>query len=712
MGVNSFTMPTETRSLAEIPASELHRHLEQMFKDGDTNGDGVLDTVELRDLLRKSGFNFDDATIQRLIVAADTNKDGVIQFDEFSQVMNYLIRELPRSEMRSLNNVSTPELRSYLERLFKIGDTNNDGVLSPQEFHRLLRKSGFHFSNSTIIKLMNIVDTNRDGVIEYKEFVPAILALLRKIAPESHSSTLNQEGKNTMPTPSEVPIAQLDKYMDKLFKLGDLNGDGHLDAMEMRTLMRTCGFQINNQTIARIMVDADTNRDGIIQYDEFCRCIRKLHTEGFPTVHHGLPDVSKATPAELKSYLERLFKIADANGDGVLQPYEFEALLRKSGFNFDNLTIRQFMEAADTNHDGVIQYEEFVPAMMSILGAKHDADCEAPEHVGTKEEMPDFHTVRPEQLELYFQRLFKIGDRDGNGVLDSLEIRDVLRKSKFMFDNETISRILVAADTNRDGVIQYSEFLPAMRALFQKINPVQGQKHVHNAHTREAITAEYEAGIPSHPSVVAKMQRHAPAPVQGHHFLDAQGAWDPHFGSHHLEAPDPTYWQEHNLQKKGIETILNHHHKQQYGVNVPGARLGNPSHQVCVVCYPKSPLSSHPSSHVLSLHLHLHLHLLLRVNQNHKQKTSQSFLLDSIQVCTASILAHFPLLLFLETCPSWVWVDSLDNMNSVILVWVDSTEHMEPMEHMEHQACMECTGHHAHGNRSLSYLSKHYIADS
>merc|ERR1711935_585248 len=206
--------------------------------------------------------------------------------------------------------------------------------------------------------------------------------------------------------------------------------------------------------------------------------------------------------------------------------------------------------------------------------------------------MPDFHTVRPEQLELYFQRLFKIGDRDGNGVLDSLEFRDVLRKSKFMFDNETISRILVAADTNRDGVIQYSEFLPAMRALFQKINPVQGQKHVHNAHTREAITAEYEAGIPSHPSVVAKMQRHAPAPVQGHHFLDAQGAWDPHFGSHHLEAPDPTYWQEHNLKKKGIETILNHHHKQQYGVDVPGARLGNPSHQRSGG---EAPMRIHPS---------------------------------------------------------------------------------------------------------------------
>merc|ERR1711988_50577 len=113
---------------------------------------------------------------------------------------------------------------------------------------------------------------------------------------------------------------------------------------------------------------ADTNRDGFIQYSEFCRAIRSLSQDGFPVGQ--LPDVSNVSPPELSKYLERLFQIGDKNGDGVLSPSEFETLLRKSGFNFDNMTIRRIMNAVDTNKDGVIQYDEFVPAIMALLRSR------------------------------------------------------------------------------------------------------------------------------------------------------------------------------------------------------------------------------------------------------------------------------------------------------------------------------------------------------
>merc|ERR1711998_349137 len=80
-----------------------------------------------------------------------------------------------------------------------------------------------------------------------------------------------------------------------------------------------------------------------------------------------MPNLDAVTTPELQSYLERLFSIGDKDGNGVLDAVEFEGLLRKSGFNFDSVTIRRIMNAADVNQDGVIQYEEFVPAMLSIL---------------------------------------------------------------------------------------------------------------------------------------------------------------------------------------------------------------------------------------------------------------------------------------------------------------------------------------------------------
>eukprot|EP00656_Telonema_subtile_P053831 TRINITY_DN786_c0_g1_i8.p1 TRINITY_DN786_c0_g1~~TRINITY_DN786_c0_g1_i8.p1 ORF type:complete len:170 (+),score=46.67 TRINITY_DN786_c0_g1_i8:1-510(+) len=122
-----------------------------------------------------------------------------------------------------------------------------------------------------------------------------------------------------------------------------------------------------------------------------------------------MPSAADVAPAELESYLQRLFQIGDRNGDGVLSPAEFESLLRKSGFKFDDATIRRIMNAVDTNHDGVIQYEEFVPAILALVRHKSSAPAAAPAPTAAPAAgMPNLSDVPPAQLERYMQRLFKI----------------------------------------------------------------------------------------------------------------------------------------------------------------------------------------------------------------------------------------------------------------------------------------------------------------
>ena len=65
--------------------------------------------------------------------------------------------------------------------------------------------------------------------------------------------------------------------------------------------------------------------------------------------------------------MSKLFSIADVNGDGVLQPEEFENLLESCGFDLSEEQIAEIVEAADVNHDGVIEYSEFVPVAVDIL---------------------------------------------------------------------------------------------------------------------------------------------------------------------------------------------------------------------------------------------------------------------------------------------------------------------------------------------------------
>ena len=51
-----------------------------------------------------------------------------------------------------------------------------------------------------------------------------------------------------------------------------------------------------------------------------------------------MPALETMSSDEFNLYMEKLFAVADKNGDGVLQPDEFERLLHLSGFNFNSET--------------------------------------------------------------------------------------------------------------------------------------------------------------------------------------------------------------------------------------------------------------------------------------------------------------------------------------------------------------------------------------
>jgi hypothetical protein len=91
-----------------------------------------------------------------------------------------------------------------------------------------------------------------------------------------------------------------------------------------------------------------------------------------------MPNLDDVPPEMLARYFKKLFAVADTNGDGVLQPAEFKRLLELSGFNFDKVTVRRLLNSADVNHDGVIEYDEFVPVALEILKSKVAARAKAP----------------------------------------------------------------------------------------------------------------------------------------------------------------------------------------------------------------------------------------------------------------------------------------------------------------------------------------------
>ena len=152
-----------------------------------------------------------------------------------------------------------------------------------------------------------------------------------------------------------------------------------------------------------------------------------------------LADPSSYKPEHLNAYLKQLFAIADANGDGVLEPDELRTLLELCGFDLSAKEIEDFVSAADTNHDGVIEYDEFVPvATKMMLQSKS----------GNNTVTAMFDGSNKQQL----QELFTLACGGGD-VLTSQELLKLLTEGALHLTTAEIKKIISDADnTNMDQI--------------------------------------------------------------------------------------------------------------------------------------------------------------------------------------------------------------------------------------------------------------------
>merc|ERR1711966_506175 len=200
---------------------------------------------------------------------------------------------------------------------------------------------------------------------------------------------------------------------------------------ELRTLLELCGFDLSAKEIEDFVSAADTNHDGVIEYDEFVpvatkmlkskkKKMNKRRKKEKKKIKKALPHASEFKAADLDKYVHDLFAIADTNGDGILQPRELKKLLQMCGFKLSAKEIHTFVQQADTNHDGVIEYREFAPVMSAMLqlsgkpkDKKAKKDKKSKKDKRSKKKKLDASKYTPEQLEKYFMGLFKVADANG-----------------------------------------------------------------------------------------------------------------------------------------------------------------------------------------------------------------------------------------------------------------------------------------------------------
>ena len=129
--------------------------------------------------------------------------------------------------------------------------------------------------------------------------------------------------------------------------------------------------------------------------------------------------------------LKEIFKAFDKNNDGQIGYSEFEEGLKKLGIKENEIS--SYFNSIDTDKNGKIDYTEFLAATIE-------------KKVFLKEER------------LY--EAFSAFDLDNDGKITKEEILSVLKLEP---NKDTFVKDLIKnADTNKDGVIDYKEFLEFM----------------------------------------------------------------------------------------------------------------------------------------------------------------------------------------------------------------------------------------------------------
>lgn len=195
----------------------------------DASLDGLLDADELKSALVDTGL-MTDIDLERLIKVMDTNNDGVIGKFEAVNAAQY-----------GVGGIITAVLNSQFDRM----DGNLDGLLDQAELKAALVDTGL-LTGEEFGALFAALDDNRDGVVSAVEASDASIKALSGML----SSGLNavDTSLDGLLDQSELKAALVDTglltgaELDALIDVIDTNGDGLIDAIEQGNLALIAEF--------------------------------------------------------------------------------------------------------------------------------------------------------------------------------------------------------------------------------------------------------------------------------------------------------------------------------------------------------------------------------------------------------------------------------------------------------------------------------------
>ena len=143
----------------------------------------------------------------------------------------------------------TDEQKGELKEAFELFDTDGSGAVDCSELHTAMKALGFEPKKEEIDKMVREMDKDGDATVDLEEFFIMMAEMMNK-----------KDGKDELL---------------KGFKLFDDDGTGKISFANFKRVAKELGENMTDKELEEIIAEADTDKDGEINQDEFLKVMEK-----------------------------------------------------------------------------------------------------------------------------------------------------------------------------------------------------------------------------------------------------------------------------------------------------------------------------------------------------------------------------------------------------------------------------------------------------
>jgi len=136
--------------------SQEHQELKETFKMFDLNNDGIITKEELGIVMKRLGRETNDRDLETMIRDVDTNGNGVVELDEFINMMKAQTRTMTSDEA--------------VRQAFQVFDKNGDNFINKDEIRMAMNNLGENVTEAEVDEMLQCMDLNKDGRVSFEEF--------------------------------------------------------------------------------------------------------------------------------------------------------------------------------------------------------------------------------------------------------------------------------------------------------------------------------------------------------------------------------------------------------------------------------------------------------------------------------------------------------------------------------------------------------------